>query len=454
MSSSHTNPSEAMALVLSCPICLQLYSEPASLPCGHIFCRPCIVALEEGLDHHSCPECQVDYQGNQALVTSSKMCSVVQSYKASAAKGAADSGLLCTDSNVQTSESRAQTGHSKLVLVSHVTELAAKLVIAEKSLKEEEAELMAANEQQRAQASKHLQQVSQALHQYQVQVWQVIEDQLSPGEASMKQRVHQAGQLTQQLRRALLRAQSLSDQDHAEFLGDLPPQFQDLIERLSGDHQDRVESKLSPARVIPKLEQLKAELKERLGVVHHSLRNTFNPSEVTFDMGTAHPNLVLSEDLKTVTFSATKLPYPPSPQRFTSFLQVLSSQSFDRGDHCWEVELDGAPWMVGVCDGSTLERSGLASALESSRGSWCLMWLDNLLTAYQAGRDVPLMRTTVSCRLEVRLSCSSRTLSFYSMSSSAGNTLVHTCEVELTQPVHLAYRMLSGQPKARITIVS
>ncbi|XP_061840686.1 E3 ubiquitin-protein ligase TRIM39 [Nerophis lumbriciformis] len=454
MSTSHTNTTEAMALVLSCPICLQLYSEPASLPCGHIYCRACIVALGEGLDHHSCPECRVDYQGNQALVTSFKMCSVVQSYKAFAAKGAADSGPICTDSNVETSESKPQTRLTKLKLASHVTELAAQLEIAEDALKEEEAELMAANEQQREQASKHLQQVSEVLHQYQVQVWQVIEDELSPGEASVKQRVHQAGQLTQQLRHVLLRAESLSEEDQAEFPEDLQPQFQDLIERLTGDHQDRVESKLSPARVIPKLEQLKAELKERLGVIHHSLRNTFNPSEVTFDLGTAHPNLVLSEDLKTVTFSATKLPYPPSPQRFTSFLQVLSSQSFYQGDHCWEVELDGAPWIVGVCDGRTLERSGLASALESSRGSWCLMWFENLLTAFQRGRDVPLMRTTVSCRLEIRLNCSSRTLSFYNIGSGAGKTLVHTCEVNLTEPAHLAYRMMSGHSKARITIIS
>ncbi|XP_054641743.1 E3 ubiquitin-protein ligase TRIM68 [Dunckerocampus dactyliophorus] len=474
------NPTEALALALSCPICLQMYSEPVFLPCGHIYCHACIQTMGEGLDHHSCPECQADYQGKQAVVTSSKMCSIVESYKAAAAQAKPAKCYendLCPvgeewntrgrlniseqSSGSEEHESKPQTGLTKLKLASYATELAVQLEMAEDALKrekEQEAELTAANALQREKASKHLQQMNDLLQKYSVQVMQLMDEELSPGEASMKQRVSQASQLTMQLRHVLLRTQSLlAEEDETEFtedLQDLHPHIVHMIGRPIGEEQDRVESKVNPARVVPKLEDMYSEIKERLGVIQRSLRNTLNPSEVTFDQTTAHPNLVLSEDLKTVTFSAKKQPYPPSPQRFTSFFQVLSSQSFSEGDHCWEVELDGAPWIIGLCYSGKLERSGISSALESSQGSWCLMWFNNLLTAFEQGRDVPLMRTTVSCRLEVRLSFSSHTLSFYNISSTGGKMLVHTCEVNLTEPVHLAYRMMSGHPKARVTIIS
>lgn len=71
-----------LVLDLSCPICLQLFSDPVSLPCGHVYCSAC---LEKYMDtdtaHHCCPECQVEYQGPQALVKNFKMCSIIESYK-------------------------------------------------------------------------------------------------------------------------------------------------------------------------------------------------------------------------------------------------------------------------------------------------------------------------------------------------------------------------------------
>ncbi|KAF5316475.1 hypothetical protein D9619_006702 [Psilocybe cf. subviscida] len=53
-------------MALNCSICLSRFSHPTSLPCGHIYCKKCIVEYvnspsNDGLDA-SCPECRATFQ--------------------------------------------------------------------------------------------------------------------------------------------------------------------------------------------------------------------------------------------------------------------------------------------------------------------------------------------------------------------------------------------------------
>lgn len=498
---------EALAMELTCPICLELYSEPVSLPCGHIYCLACLKTMGEGLDQHSCPECQESYRGTQALVKSTKMCNIVETYKA---------GKLCTvkpsdmvamhsigrsimeepnkeDHQIEATVGRHQ-GESlelkvgfqiasgstdqppssqkldkgkvemlepKLRLASQVTELSCRLEAAQSILRKEkdrETEMTTSNGQLREKASKLLGKIKDLSESYSAQVMQLINEELGAGEASVSSRVSQASELTEQLRQATLRAESLLTEDDATEFGNelqtLQPHIEELIAKPVGEEEEYIETKVNLAQACPKLEKISAELREKFGEIQRSLRNTLNPSEVTFDPETVHPNLILSEDLKTVTYSAVKQPYPASPQRFTTFYQVLSLQSFSEGNHCWEVELGGAPWIIGVCYSGKLTRSGMPSALESSQSSWCLMWLNNQLTAFEKSHSVPLMKATMARRLEIRLNFNTHSLSFYNISPISGKTHVYTFKMDLTEPVHLAYRMVSGLPKAHATICS
>lgn len=474
MTSSETEPKSPSAL--TCPICVQLFSEPVSLPCGHVYCCGCIQNMGRGVDQHRCPECQAAYQGNDAIMKRSNMCSnnaaaagceVVSERDAcdeSDKNMEEDSG--CRKKDVQIggqlhgrSTSTVGLDEPKRKLAWQVTELTQKLAMVEVVLTnnmEREVKVTTANTKQRETAASFLKQMTDLSQRYSVDVMQLIDQELSPGESAVRSRVRRASELTNQLRQAVLRAEFLlTESDENVFTADLlslQTHIAELMEETVGDEENPVECKMSPARACSRLEHMNAELRERLATIQRCLRCTFNPSELTFDPETAHPNLTLSEDLKTVTFSVTKQSYPSSPQRFTSFLQVLSAQSFFEGDHCWEVELDGSPWIIGFCYSRELERSGIPSALESSQSSWCLMWFNNLLTAFERGQDVPLKRTTVSSRMEIRLSFNTHRLSFFHISPSSGKTHVYTFKANLTEPVHFAYRMMSGHPKARATI--
>lgn len=473
-SSSKQDHLEALSMELTCPICLQLFSEPVSLPCGHIYCFGCLQTMGEGLDQFSCPECQTKYSGTKTLVKNFKMCNIVETYKATtsaASNPSADGhvredggdGCVAGQSNskcLQDSEqSNGEMDEPKLKLAGQMSELSFKLEAAKGLLKkaeEHEREAASANSKLRQKASTLQRQMMESLQTYSTQVMELIEEELGPGEEGFRLRVSQALELTSQLKEAVESAESLlkeeSVSDFSNKLQMLQPDIEKHLAKPVEEDQDLIKSQINPMQACPKLEALNADLRDRLGEIQRSLRNTFNPSEVTFDPETLHPNLLLSEDLKTVTFSTSKQPYPPSPQRFTSFFQVLSSQSFSEGEHCWEVDFEGSPWIIGVCYSAKLDRSGMASALESSRSSWCLMWHNNMLTAFEQSHSVPLKRTTVSRRLEIKLSFKTQRLSFYNVSQVSGKSHVYTFKTDLSEPVHLAYRMMTGHPKARVTV--
>ncbi|XP_068094536.1 E3 ubiquitin-protein ligase TRIM11-like [Hyperolius riggenbachi] len=55
---------------LECSLCLDIYTDPVSLRCGHNFCRVCIDRVldsQEGSAGYSCPECREEYKERPAL---------------------------------------------------------------------------------------------------------------------------------------------------------------------------------------------------------------------------------------------------------------------------------------------------------------------------------------------------------------------------------------------------
>uniref|UniRef100_A0A4W3GJN2 RING-type domain-containing protein n=1 Tax=Callorhinchus milii TaxID=7868 RepID=A0A4W3GJN2_CALMI len=50
---------------LNCAICLEFFTDPVSLDCGHNFCRSCVAGSWEKQEKNSCPEChQVTVERN------------------------------------------------------------------------------------------------------------------------------------------------------------------------------------------------------------------------------------------------------------------------------------------------------------------------------------------------------------------------------------------------------
>ncbi|XP_053173394.1 E3 ubiquitin/ISG15 ligase TRIM25-like [Scomber japonicus] len=83
---SLNKPEEQLAQELTCPICLQLFSNPLVLPCGHNYCQACLQKTTDktGKTLPRCPECREEYHGVDTLQKNFKLCNIIQGYLASA----------------------------------------------------------------------------------------------------------------------------------------------------------------------------------------------------------------------------------------------------------------------------------------------------------------------------------------------------------------------------------
>ncbi|XP_034644997.1 butyrophilin subfamily 1 member A1-like isoform X4 [Trachemys scripta elegans] len=126
---------------------------------------------------------------------------------------------------------------------------------------------------------------------------------------------------------------------------------------------------------------------------------------VTLDPDTAYPQLVLSEDRKTVRWGDTWQDLPNNPERFDSWACVLGCEGFTSGRHCWEVEVevgDGLSWAVGVARESVGRKGGIS--LSPEEGIWAVQ---RLVGQFQAltSPATPLPLSRVPSRIRVCLDC-------------------------------------------------
>lgn len=73
-------------------------------------------------------------------------------------------------------------------------------------------------------------------------------------------------------------------------------------------------------------------------------------TDVTFDLDTVHPQLVISEDRKSVFYKEARQPVCASPWKFHVWPALLGCKGFHSGQWYWEVKAGNKPrWTLGVC---------------------------------------------------------------------------------------------------------
>ncbi|XP_056088584.1 NACHT, LRR and PYD domains-containing protein 3-like [Rhinichthys klamathensis goyatoka] len=160
--------------------------------------------------------------------------------------------------------------------------------------------------------------------------------------------------------------------------------------------------------------------------------------DLTLDPNTAHTQLILSEENRTVTHAKDHQPYPDHPERFDHREQILCKESLT-GRCYWEVKWSGSGH-VAVTYKEISRKSGIDCWFGLNEKSWSLYCSDMNYTVWFNNNSTDVSGPSArSNRVGVCVDVSAGTLSFYSVSDTHTLTHVYTFNTTFTEPLYAGF---------------
>ncbi|XP_075188221.1 E3 ubiquitin/ISG15 ligase TRIM25-like [Anomaloglossus baeobatrachus] len=159
-----------------------------------------------------------------------------------------------------------------------------------------------------------------------------------------------------------------------------------------------------------------------------------DPADILLDVNTATHYLLISDDLKTATWTREKQKRPETAERFQEYDQVMSRRGFTSGRHYWDVEGSrSGEWRVGMCYPS-IDRRGYQSLIGNNNKSWCLRRYKNQYSVIHDWKVIQLTDKISSDRFRICLDYEVGQLSFYELCDPISH--LHTFTAAFSEPLH------------------
>ncbi|XP_072921544.1 nuclear factor 7, brain-like isoform X1 [Hemitrygon akajei] len=396
-----------------CPICLDFFTDPVSLECGHYFCRSCITRCWEREERNSCPECREEFADRTLKVNR-----VLANLSEKARK-------LNLNPKEEESKLHCEKHEEELKLFCE-TDRKLICVICRDALEHKSHNFMPVNEalkiyQDRVKSS--LDSLVKRKSDFQEMEQQQKEKISGVREQSQSVQSHITSQFDE-LRRIITEKEQRALRDLREeeerILNPMEKNLQEIQENLNAiykeisklqeqmDQQDNIIFLMEEARRKRRISDDTQILSVTDGTLlvekfdHPYLLNIASEEvtcgikhvSVTLDVETAHPELEVSEDRKSVKSTGTRRDFPDTGKRFTDWPCVLGSEGFTSGRHYWEVEVTrNRWWSLGVA-AESVEREG-EFTLSPETGFWIIerfnneMWVRTAPVSRLPARPIP-----------------------------------------------------------------
>ncbi|XP_078251568.1 zinc-binding protein A33-like [Rhinoraja longicauda] len=413
-----------------CPICLDFFTDPVTLECGHNYCRSCITQSWGREGRNPCPECREEI-ADRTLKVNRALARLAEKARAlslnTEEKG---SKLFCEEHQEEMKlfcendkkliclvcrDPLEHRNHSFQPIKEVVDIYKARVKSAIESVTKNKSDIEEIEQQQLRKISKVREEShslqSHVISQF-VELHQIITEKekyflkdIREDEQRilnlMEKNLREIQENLNSIQEKLLRLQELMEQkDSVIFLKEEAVRKRRISDEI---HSLSVKDGAITAAKFNHLFLLKTTLVETLDCIKQD--------SVTLDVETASPLLEVSEDRKSVRWTGMWRSLPDTGKRFTDWPCVLGSEGFTSGRHYWEVDVAGSTyWSLGVATESVERKRQVELTPET--GVWSIERDGNELNAVTSPPS-RLPARPIPGRVGVYLSYESGTVSFY-----------------------------------------
>ncbi|XP_059814109.1 zinc-binding protein A33-like [Hypanus sabinus] len=427
---------ESLSEEVICPVCLDFFTDPVILECGHNFCRSCITRCWEREERNSCPECREEFADrtlrvNRALANlAEKFRNLNLNPKGKESKRhceeheeelklfcETDKTLICMICAVAEEHREHRFRPIKEAVKNYMDQLKSSL----DSLTKKKSDFQEKEQQQKEKIS-GVREQSHSLQSHITSQFAELRQIITEKEQSLLRNLREEEmRILNPMEKNLLALQEnirIIQEEITKLKEQMDQKDSVMFLKEEARRNRRINDDVQELAVTD--ETLPVENFDHPYLLNTVLRETLdaiNRVSVTLDVETANPELEVSEDRKSVRLTRTWRDLPDTGKRFTDWPCVLGSERFTSGRHYWEVEVTGIRfWCLGVA-AESVKRKGPVS-LSPETGFWYIGRFGDVLhrDCDVSGRPSPESRLAagpIPGRVGVYLSYESGTVSFY-----------------------------------------